>query len=92
MKPTWMKLRQYLETAFAAGSRPDPRTVRGQIDRGEIIGERRGTGKRAHYFVLVDAETGLEVKRHQVLATVQSSGTVPVNETAARILQKAMGG
>lgn len=27
---------------FADGSRPDPRTIKGQIARGEIAGEKRG--------------------------------------------------
>lgn len=89
-KPVWMKLGQYIETAYDAGSRPDRRTVIGQIERGEIIGERRG-GRRGHYWVLVDAETGLELKQHQIRATISGAGIVPVNAAAARVLQRAVG-
>lgn len=51
-----MKLSQYRMT-FAEGSRPDPRTIKGQITRGEIVGEKRG----GLWYVDPDAEPGTKV-------------------------------
>lgn len=39
----WMKLSAYLAREFAPGCAPDKRTVVGWIDRGELVGEKRGS-------------------------------------------------
>lgn len=91
MKLVWAKLSHYRKTAFPEGGAPDPRTIMRQIDRGEIVGERRGIGKRAPYWVLMDADTGLEVRPHQLIGrkNMDSAGVRPVNNAAAKILEKA---
>lgn len=81
--PRYIKLADYRRRAYAAGSAPDPRTLRRRIDSGELPGKREGSGPRAHYYVLVDEETGLEARN---LRTVR-----PVNSLAEKVLAKAVG-
>ncbi|MFI9652801.1 hypothetical protein [Guyparkeria halopsychrophila] len=72
-----MKLSEYRRQAYTPESRPDERTLRRRIDRGELAGKREGS----RYYVLVD-ENGHEA---QYLASVK-----PVNDLAGQVLAKAI--
>lgn len=82
----WVPLLTYLRTAYPEGEAPDPRTIRRAIDRQELAGKRSGTGKRAHYYVLVDADTGVEAKQPPTQEEIR-----PVNHIAEQILKKVAG-
>lgn len=75
----YMKLADYQRSAYAPDSAPTLRTLRRRIDSGILPGKREGT----HYYVLVDAKTGLEA--------VPPAEIRPVNSLAATVLSRATG-
>jgi hypothetical protein len=81
MAHKWVRLSEYLKGSHH-GKPPDPRTVRDQIDRQEIVGK-RSRGTRGHYWVLIDEATGVEVRN----VDAHRCGS-PI---AARIVQKVLG-
>jgi len=75
----------YLKLGFAAGSAPDERTLKGQIDN-EIqpgVKVKSGTGNRYTYYIYVDSVTLVPT-----FPAVQVAHITPVNDLAANVLNK----
>lgn len=74
----YVPLSKYREHAYPPDCRPDCRTLRRRIDRGELPGKLEGH----RYYVRVDG-SGLESR--------DLSNIRPVNRLAASVIQRAVG-